>query len=78
MGINEIKNNYDLDDKKKKQVDAYTASFQSNGFRGSSTSTWFDRGDGKGSWRVRVITMLWKSRKKVNFKRYYTKDGWKK
>lgn len=75
MGINEILNNYDLSDKKKKAVNDYAGTATSAGFRAGSSSYWFDGNQAKGGFRVRVVTMIWKSRKKTKFKRYYTKDG---
>ena len=75
LGINEILNNYDLDENKRKEIIAYGASFSTTGFRGGSNNYWFEKNIGNGGWRVRIITMLWKSRKKVKFKRYISKDG---
>lgn len=75
MGVNEILNNYDLSKEKKELVIQYAGSFETSGFRGGSTNYWFERGNGNAGFRIRTVTMIWKSRKKVKFKRYYSKDG---
>ena len=75
LSINEIYNNYDLDEKKKNIINKYAISFSAGNLRGQYSDFWFDKPNSNSGLRVRAVTLMWKSRVKKKFKRFYNSFG---
>lgn len=72
MSVNEIYNTFDISEKDKKTIEAYAGyTSASNYIEGNKG--WFNY-ENK-SVRPRVVSMIWKSRKKVRFKSFENKNG---
>lgn len=75
MGMNEIFNTCNLTKDQKKVVQNYAGMYGASNLRGTVNDYWFEKAGRDSGLRVRNVTLLWKSRTKAKFKRFYNSFG---
>lgn len=75
LSMNDIFNTYTLTDKQKTQIKAYSTTATADNLRGVYQDNWFNRPSNNADLRIKVVSLVWKSRIKQDFKRFINSAG---